>query len=537
MHVADETELFIGIVAPVGVDVEMVCAELEKELNEYEYECTSVRLSDYLAEWSAADFSRLPQDERIWEAMSAGDNLRRTWDRSDALALHAISDVYAERANRAEPSEGPPEAAQEEDQPPGLQRHAFIFRSLKTRGELETFRAVYGKRFVLIAAYSPDDSRAASLANKIKDSRKTRKDEWKHSPQALMTRDLDEQKADGQDVQGTFHQADFFVRASSQQFLEQDVIRTLEILFGHPYRTPTKDEHAQFHASGAARRSAEPGRQVGAAVVDEHGSLISLGTNEVPKFGGGSHWEDDGTGNREFELKEIDTNRKHQVEIAEKLSVAVLEAAAESTKDLAQFEDHQRESLKNAFLEVAPSALLGAGLDEITEFGRAAHAEMSALLDAARRGVSVQGATLHTTTFPCHNCVRHIVDAGIARVVFIEPYPKSKAPGLHEDAIAISSSEPGDKLPVEPFVGVAPRRYLEYFDADGRKRNGHVARKDDAGKLQKHEKKTAKPVFSDLEPDYLRPYLSSYRVKELMALDVFSELIEEHSPETDGAEP
>jgi deoxycytidylate deaminase len=44
---------------------------------------------------------------------------------------------------------------------------------------------------------------------------------------------------------------------------------------------------------------------------------------------------------------------------------------------------------------------------------------MSALLDADRRGVAVQGATLHTTTFPCHNCARHIVGAGIDRVVFI----------------------------------------------------------------------------------------------------------------------
>ncbi|MEJ7655371.1 MAG: deaminase [Chloroflexia bacterium] len=45
------------------------------------------------------------------------------------------------------------------------------------------------------------------------------------------------------------------------------------------------------------------------------------------------------------------------------------------------------------------------------------HAEMSALLDAGRRGVPVQGATLYTTTFPCHNCARHIVGAGIDRVV------------------------------------------------------------------------------------------------------------------------
>lgn len=64
-------------------------------------------------------------------------------------------------------------------------------------------------------------------------------------------------------------------------------------------------------------------------------------------------------------------------------------------------------------------------LMNLTEFTRAVHAEMEALLSAARVGVSVRGATLYTTTFPCHNCAKHIVDSGIARVVFIEPIQRA----------------------------------------------------------------------------------------------------------------
>src|ERR1035441_9924393 len=74
--------------------------------------------------------------------------------------------------------------------------------------------------------------------------------------------------------------------------------------------------------------------------------------------------------------------------------------------------------------------LKNSGLFDMTEYGRAVHAEMDALLTCARSGISPRNGTLYTTTFPCHNCTRHLVAAGIRRVVYIEPYPKSKATKL-----------------------------------------------------------------------------------------------------------
>ena len=53
------------------------------------------------------------------------------------------------------------------------------------------------------------------------------------------------------------------------------------------------------------------------------------------------------------------------------------------------------------------------------EYGRMVHAEMSSLCDAARLGHMFQGGTLYCTTFPCHMCAKHIVAAGIARVVTV----------------------------------------------------------------------------------------------------------------------
>jgi len=519
----NSNELFIAVVGAVGTDLDLLIDQIETHLAEYDYISHPLRLSEYLAEHAQTDFRDLPFDEKVWEAMTAGDELRQRWDRSDALALQAISDIVATREQSWESAA----EADEEDKPPNLDRHAFVIRSLKTPDELETLRSVYGPRLMVIAAYSPRNVRLESLSRKIQDSRKSAdQSTWLHQPEELIDRDEKEQETRGQDVSGTFHRADFFIRAWSREVIEADLKRTFEILFGEPFRTPTQDEYCQFLAAGAALRSAEFGRQVGAAIATKDGSIIALGTNEVPKPHGGSYWDGDDGGNREFEVSEIDTNRKHFDELAEQMSIAVdekLQAVLEE-RDISPQEEEGLNSLREVAVQSLPEVLREAGLKELTEFGRAVHAEMSAILDAARRGISVQDATLYTTTFPCHNCARHIIGAGIKRVVFIEPYPKSRAPQLHGDAVVIESSndEDDNRITFEPFVGVAPRRYLEMFDAASRERFGHPGREDPGGHRLSLDRKTAVPVFADSGLWQFRPELREYRAKELLALEHFN---------------
>ena len=50
------------------------------------------------------------------------------------------------------------------------------------------------------------------------------------------------------------------------------------------------------------------------------------------------------------------------------------------------------------------------------------HAELNAILHAARQGVSVKGATLYTTLSCCTACSAMIAQAGVTRVVFKEEY-------------------------------------------------------------------------------------------------------------------
>jgi len=49
------------------------------------------------------------------------------------------------------------------------------------------------------------------------------------------------------------------------------------------------------------------------------------------------------------------------------------------------------------------------------------HAERAAIFEAARRGVATAGAHLTTTFFPCIDCARAIVLAGIACLDTPEP--------------------------------------------------------------------------------------------------------------------
>lgn len=49
---------------------------------------------------------------------------------------------------------------------------------------------------------------------------------------------------------------------------------------------------------------------------------------------------------------------------------------------------------------------------------RTIHAEMNAIIQAALHGVSTKGATCYVTHFPCINCAKALVNAGIVRLVY-----------------------------------------------------------------------------------------------------------------------
>jgi len=53
----------------------------------------------------------------------------------------------------------------------------------------------------------------------------------------------------------------------------------------------------------------------------------------------------------------------------------------------------------------------------------AVHAEQNAIAQAAKLGISVEGATLYCTHQPCSVCAKIIINSGIKRIVYREGYP------------------------------------------------------------------------------------------------------------------
>lgn len=58
---------------------------------------------------------------------------------------------------------------------------------------------------------------------------------------------------------------------------------------------------------------------------------------------------------------------------------------------------------------------------------RTVHAEANAIVQAARNGVSIDGATIYTTASPCWDCFKLIANSGITRIVYGEFYREAKS--------------------------------------------------------------------------------------------------------------
>ena len=64
----------------------------------------------------------------------------------------------------------------------------------------------------------------------------------------------------------------------------------------------------------------------------------------------------------------------------------------------------------------------------------ATHAEQNAIVQAARMGIHIDGATLYCTHQPCSQCTKMIINAGIARVVYKHAYPDDFSLELFHEA-------------------------------------------------------------------------------------------------------
>lgn len=454
-------ELVFGVAGPIGVDMDAIVAALSDALTAVRYRPVPVRLTETMQAFHA-DID-LPQTNFFEESkfkMAYGNAICR--DAGDRARLARIA-VLAIRSCRAAATGNADIAAD---------ATAYIVRQLKRPDEVELLRRVYGRQFVLVSAYGSLDQRRAALQEALRRSLSTRASPGElsaHADQLIEDDAAEEADPFGQKLRDTFHRGDVFIDGLSRLAMTDKLTRFVQALFGRVDIAPAKDEHGMYAASSAALRSTDLSRQVGAAIVSPDGEVITLGCNEVPKAFGGSYWDGEEPDFRDVKLG-YDPNT---LEIRE-----VLRDLFQRLQDADLLSDRARAigPPERIVEQLTAGPLADAAVLDLTEYGRVVHAEMNAICDAARLGRSVRGATLYCTTFPCHNCTKHILAAGIRRVVYIEPYPKSRAKALHANEIEVENDNPA-RVVFAPFLGIAPHRYRDIFQKSRRKHPDGRARR------------------------------------------------------------
>lgn len=447
-------EIVIGFVGPIASGVTTASQELERLIRDaYGYSTNRIRLSELVER--NADRVGLSTDtptkaaDRVEHLQKVGTALRQRFG-AGYLAAKAIELISVERGKSGYADEGL--------QNPTPRRVVHVVDSIKNEQEAEVLRLVYGSAFWLVGVFAPRSLRSQRLQNKG----------FSEAEAAIiMQRDEHEAPKHGQHVRETFFGSDYFVKnaSSSKRQLEPTIGRLLQAIFEDQIVTPTNDERGMAGAKQSAAASACLSRQVGAVIVSKDGSILGNGWNEVPKAGGGVY---DGMGALDARcFKHGDMNCRND-ERKGMLYDEVFEALKPSL-------------VAGAKKQEVESALRATSIRSLIEFSRSVHAEMAAIVDVARAGRgSLVGASMYVTTFPCHSCARHIIASGISRVVYVEPYPKSLALELHDDALIDGTVKdaPGgatQHVVIEPFEGVGPSRFFSVFlMRDERKENGRL---------------------------------------------------------------
>jgi deoxycytidylate deaminase len=458
------SELVIALCGPIGSPLHRVAAAFKSSLeNDFAYDpCIVMRLSKII-EQQAGAAAPAPAYERIKDLIEKGDELRKKHGNS-VLAELAVSEIVLERQKYKASS------SSETFEP---RRICHIIDSVKNQDELELLRLVYRDMVYFVGVYAPLPSRVKALQQVGMSLGQIH---------TLIDQDSGEEFAHGQTVRDTFPNADCFLRidADTDSQIAGRVSRFLHLVLGTKVVTPTTSETAMYFAASAAGNSACLSRQVGAAIADQDGEVVAVGWNDVPKWGGNLYTADpkyDPNSDRDKRCWNLQGGVCFNDEEKSNISTFVVDALVKA--------ELVTENNKSAAIAAVAS---NTKLKNLIEFSRSVHAEMHAIINAGQLSDNpMKGGKMFVTTYPCHSCARHIVAAGIHEVYYIEPYRKSLATKLHNDAITEDESE-ASKVRILPYDGVAPSRYMKLFRVprDSRKVGG---------KMIKVDPKKAQPRF------------------------------------------
>jgi len=449
-------DFIVGWVAPIGVELDADGNEntpikvVQRYFAAYPHEI--VKVIDFIKKLEQSNPDPSPNFDsdnyhlKTRARQEAGNNIRISTNNNSVLALHCVFEISEFRIEHPETL------------------RVIQIRSLKHPDEAMLLREIYGDSFFLIGVHGSYSDRKELLRSKC-DSEDNATDLIKH--------DAFESDTSGQNTRDLFELCDGFVSLSTDW--EPDLKRLLDLCTSHYNEVPRLEEFGMQIAYNSSFRSGDLARQVGASLFDSNGSMLSVGRNDAPMPKGGLYQVGQNNEVSDYRLG-FDSGERYRQELLSEITNSVKKKLP-SINAIADLDEGIRTSIVDGISDLVESVLKSSRIKDIIEFGRSVHAEMDAIVSAAFKGVPVAGSTLFVTTFPCHTCARHIIAAGISKIVYVQPYPKSQALKLHADALESEYLEinnhkdihgqpvpgPSEKILVEPLIGVAPRRYHSLF--------------------------------------------------------------------------
>jgi deoxycytidylate deaminase len=457
------SELVLGLTAPIGVDCSAIIQQLELQITAHNWFPQLVNTSSLVLNEPKFSGSReqetgltafrISAKQKEYSEESEGDNY--------LTSLNAAITVWHIKNRRVEQKK-----KCREDGSFGV---VYIVNMLLDDKDSEQLREFYGNAYYQIGITDSEENRRKNLDRLFKS------DDFNTTADQNFAREA-AQRIDKNEIEKVFVNSDFFINASITG--SNTIDRFVDLIFGAPNVSPTHSEYSMFMAFMASVNSADLSRQVGAVISSKHQDIIATGSNDVQKAGGGKYWPDKVYKPLLEEHFNTYEDKRDASNGYDANSKTILQLSSEIADALITFMPELSGIDEN---ELAKTLRKKTGLKDITEFGRVVHAELSAIMSASRNGISVVGGHLFCTTFPCHNCAKHIIASGIERVEYIEPYPKSKAMHLHQDSISMREGSSG-KVVFSAFTGVGPRRFLDLFSTMGLGAAKKIERKTDEGK-------------------------------------------------------
>jgi deoxycytidylate deaminase len=305
-----------------------------------------------------------------------------------------------------------------------------VIDSIRNEGEVEFLRSRFPNFFLIAVLCSPEE-RWLRVRTQYADL-------GLHEEDFVIDdeRDKIEEVEYGQQVAACVDEADLVIsnqtsqpsRAAAQAALVEPLSLYVGLLSGESPIAPKSDEVAMTIAYAQSRRSFCLKRHVGAVIADQRGDIVSTGFNENPSTMAPCYVE------FQYCFKDSMMMKALKGTVCPGCS-SVLGEVHEPFKCPECSED-----LKLRYFP-----------DRGMRWCTALHAEERALLNSS--GSDIEDGVLYTTAFPCFNCARQIAQAGISKVIYVEPYPQLDVlPFLERNGIT-----------VEPFQGVKARAFERLF--------------------------------------------------------------------------